>query len=351
MNLTTMALLVALNGAPAEETPARDPPACECGEGSSRQLGGHTFLFPILQQSAFVASYVGIREGVAVYDVPELPIGRLGSRDVSLTGYQQTLDLGLRLTRWLGLWGQARGTLSTGLTVGSFVSDGANFRAAGDGGLVLRLLHIEASGTQLSLRAGAGYAEGRELSLLPLLTSIIDTPGATLESILSGDLGKLLVTPFSERSVSAGLHHAQALGGSFVSLQASASARRIWRTQRPFDTVVGDRVDQGTTATLFDVAAALTFDFKPLGVPVALMGEYLFIGGQQTEVALERTDLRTHSAALGLYYSGRPNLQLGLGGVTVLGAAPRIGRDADGRPAKSGEPRLAYAQLILRYVW
>lgn len=353
MNLTTIALLLSLNAAPAETVAAQEQPACEpCGGGGrSRQLGGHTFLFPMLQQSAFVSSYVGIREGVAVYDVPALPIGRLGTQDVSLAGYQQMLDLGLQLTHWLGLWGEARGTLYSGLTVGSFMSDGATFQASGDGGVVVRLLHFESSGTQLSLRAGGGYERGRELTLLPLLTAIVDTPGVTLESILRGSLGELLVVPTSEYSVNGGVFLAQALGGSFLGLQASASATRAWRTRRPFEPIEGGRVDHATTATRINLAAALTADFKSLGVPLALMGEYLFTAGYQSEVALARTDLRTSSVGLGLYYSGRPNLQLGLGGVAVLDSEPRIGRDADGNPAKSGEPTLTYGQLILRYIW
>ncbi|PTL82576.1 hypothetical protein [Vitiosangium sp. GDMCC 1.1324] len=351
MNLTAIALLLALNVAPAESAAAREPPACECGQGRSHQLGGHNFLFPMLQQSAFVSSYVGLRSGAAVYDVPDLPIGRLGTVDVSLTGYQQTLDLGVRLTRWLGLWGQARGTLYAGLTVGSFLSDGANFQAGGDGGLVVRLLHLDSSGTQLSLRGGGGYQQGRELSLFTLVTSILDTPGATLEDILRGRLGELVTVPTSEYSANGGLFLAQALGGSVMGFQASASATRIWRSRRPFDSVLGDRVDQYSTSTRVDLAAALSADFKPLGVPLALMGEYLFTAGYQSEVALARTNLNTSSVGLGLYYSGRPNLQFGLGGVAVLHAESRIGRDSDGNPAKSGRPTLYYGQLILRYIW
>lgn len=352
MSLTAIMLLLSLSAAPTETASTEEHPVCEqCGGGRSRQLGGHTFLFPMLQRNAFVASYVGSTGGVAWYDVPDLPIGLLGTQDVSLVGYQQTLDLGVRLTPWLGLWGEARGTLYTGLTVGSFVSDGANFRAGGVGGAVVRLLHLESSGTQLSLRAGGGYEGGTELALLPLLNAIVDTPGVTLVSILRGNLGELLTVKITESSVNGGLFFAQALGGSFLGLQASASAAHLWRTRKPFDPTVDARVDQQTTAFRFNLAAALTADFKSLGVPLALMGEYLFTAGSQSEVELARTDLRSSSVALGLYYTGRRNLQLGLGGVAVLAAEPRIGRDAEGNPAKSGEPNFYYGQFVLRYIW
>ena len=81
------------------------------------------------------------------------------------------------------------------------------------------------------------------------------------------------------------------------------------------------------------------------------MGEYLFTAGHQQEVELARTDLNTSSVALGLYYTGRRNLQLGLVGATVLHAEPRIGVDAEGNPAKSGRPMLNTGQLVLRYIW
>lgn len=352
MTLTAIVVMLALNGAPAETAAAQEHPECEqcSGGGRSRRLGGHDFLFPLFQQSAFVSSYVGLRSGVVSYDVPDLPIGSLGLQDVSLVGYQQTLDLGMRLTRWLGLWGEARGILYSGLTVGSYISDGASFQAAGDGGVVVRVLHLESSGTQLSLRAGGGYQGGRDLTLLPLLNAIVDTPGVTLVSILRGDLGELLVVPTSQYSVNGGLYFAQAFG-PVVGLQASASATHIWRTRKPFVPSERARVDQDTTAIRFNFAAALAADFQSFGVPLALMGEYLFTAGHQTEVELARTDLNTSSVGLGLYYTGRRNLQLGLAAAAVLHSEPRIGVDPDGNPAKSGRPRLNTAQLVLRYIW
>src|SRR6218665_1778488 len=207
MHLTTLALLLALSAEPAEPADTQERAAGEGDEGGcSRQIGGATFLLPILQQQSFVSTYVGIREGVAVYHVPDLSIGILGPQDVSLAGYQQTLDLGLRLTRWLGLWGEARGTIFTGLTLSSLLVGGGSFVASGEGGLVLRLLHFESSGTQLSLRAGGGYERGRALTLLPLLSAIVDTPGVTLRSILDGNLREFLLVPLPHPSLHPPLH-------------------------------------------------------------------------------------------------------------------------------------------------
>jgi hypothetical protein len=40
--------------------------------------------------------------------VPDLPVGRFGTRNITLSGIQQSLDLGLRLTDWLGVFGFGR---------------------------------------------------------------------------------------------------------------------------------------------------------------------------------------------------------------------------------------------------
>ena len=72
MTLTTLSLVLVLSAAPAEGAPTAErtntseAPACD--EARSRMLGGHTFLFPILQSSALITTHVGIREGLARYD-------------------------------------------------------------------------------------------------------------------------------------------------------------------------------------------------------------------------------------------------------------------------------------------
>jgi hypothetical protein len=52
-----------------------------------------------------------------------------------------------------------------------------------------------------------------------------------------------------------------------------------------------------------------------------------------------------------VYYVGRPNLQLGVGGVVTLSAEPRPGVAAEGDSDLSGDPTLTYVDLILRYIW
>ncbi|MFP2912334.1 hypothetical protein ACLESD_46390 [Pyxidicoccus sp. 3LFB2] len=354
MTPTALTLLLLLNSAPAEgaasaeRNPVAEAPACHTD--NARQLGGHTFLFPMLQQSAFVTTNAGLREGIARYDVPDLPIGVLGTTDVLLTGVQQTLDLGIAFTDWLGVAGFARGTLITGANARSLLVDGASVELLGQAGAVLRVWRNEPTGTQVSVRANFGYQDGSEVTVLPFLSSILASPGSSLEEVLLGRLGQFILVPGTETSVNGGAFLAQALGRTF-SLQASANGEYAWRERRPFNSELGDRFTQKTHAARLNLTAALTADFAPLGVPVALMGEYLFTTGEESQVLLPDRTLGASTVALGVYYSGRPNLQLGVGAVRTLNAAPRLGLSGEGSSAESGDPSLSYGQFILRYIW
>jgi hypothetical protein len=355
MTPTTLGLLLLLGAAPAgsappaERTTVAEAPACHCDD-HARQLHGHTFLFPILQSTAFVTTHLGLREGIARYDVPDLPIGTLGRTDVLLTGLQQTLDLGLGITDWLGLEGFARATIVTGANSRSLAINGGSVNLAGEAGAIVRVWRNENSGTQISARANFGYDKGSEITVLPLVSGILNNPLLTLEDVVQGNLRQLIRVPNSETSVNGGGYLAQAFSRTF-SLQASARAEYGWREREPFDLVAGGRITEKTHAFRVNLAAALAADFAPHGVPVALLGEYLFTTGRETDVDLPDMTLSTSTLALGVYYSGRPNLQVGLGVVDVLNATRRRGLGAEGQTLESGNPTLTSGQFILRYIW
>ncbi|RYZ36583.1 MAG: hypothetical protein EOO71_31240 [Myxococcaceae bacterium] len=323
----------------------------ECRPLRDRQLNGHTFQLPILQQSALVTTHVGLREGLARYDVPDVPFGENGRRDVLLVGVQQTLDLGLRLTDWLALSGFARGTIVLGTDAPSLVAQGGTLDLVGQAGLVVRLLRNDTSGTQISLRASGGIDRGKDLTLLPFARAIVDDPLPTLEDVVTGEVAQYLLEPSSEKIANGGVYLAQALGQSF-SLQASGAAEYAWQKRTPFNTLAGARLEQTTYAVRVTLAAALTADLHPrLGIPIAVMGEYLFLTGRQTSVLFPDRTLNSSTLALGVYYSGRPHLQLGVGAVTTLKAEPRRGLGPRGMTQESGEPTLSYGQFILRYIF
>jgi hypothetical protein len=343
MTLTTLSLVLVLSASPSEGSPA-------CDTAHSRQMDGHTFLLPILQQSALITTHVGIREGLAHYDVPDLPVGSLGPRDISLVGLQQILDLGFRINDWVGLSGFARGAAVAGNNRRSLLYRTVEYELEGQLGVAVRLLR-EGPGTQVTARAHVGFDRGKEITVFPLLSGIVNNPLLTLRDVLDGDLGEFMLVPTSEKDVSAGVFWAQALGPLF-SLQASGVFEYGWRNREPYDPAVGERIDLKSQELRVALAAALAADLGPRGIPVALMGEYLFITGEENpENDRPSRTLSSSTIALGAYYTGRANLQLGVGLVSTLDAEPLRGVGEEGEELESGNPRLSYAQLILRYIW
>ena len=348
MNRTLLSSLVALS------LVLLTPDArAQVGGGSNpgdRILREHTLLFPVLQQSAVVSTHVGIREGLARFQADALPLAELGPRDVRLTGLHQTLDLSLRFTPWLALYLAGDGQAIIGSNGITLLRRGAAYDVSGDGGLAFRVLRNEASGTQLTLRGFFGLSKGRNITVLPLLQSVVNQPGRTLTQIAAGDLGDLLIVPSKEHSFGLGAYLAQTFGPAF-SLQASVTARRTVRTERPFDVLLGTEVDDDLFTFRLQNAVAATYDFAAHSVPIALMGEYRFDVGNRHGAALLSDSIASSTVALGIYYSGRPNLQLGASAVRALNGDPLQGTDPQGQPAESESPKLSYGELILRYVW
>lgn len=353
MKKTLLSLGIALFLGASPSTASADDTRADCEErcgAKSRRLKEHTFLFPMLQQSAFITTYFGIREGVARYNVPDVPVSDLRPFDVKLTGLQQTLDLSLKLTDWLAIAGFGRASIITGTTPSGLLSSGATLDLVGQIGGVARLIHSENSGTQLSVRANFGYDRGRQITLLPFVNAILQTPLITVDEIINGQIGQLLFVPNRETTLNGGFFVAQSFGPMF-SLQGSASAEYAWKNQRPFDLTLGHRFDQKTHAVRVFLAVAVDVDFYPkFHIPLAAMGEFAFRTGRETRVVLNDRTLSDSTVGLGIYYSGRSNLQVGIGGTVTLNGDPYLAQDSDGSQ-QTGKPTLSYGQLILRYIW
>ena len=184
----------------------------------------------------------------------------------------------------------------------------------------------------------------------PLIESLVEAPGRTLESVATGNLRELLQVPVHERGAGVGLYLAQAFTRGFA-LQASISGTATWRTEEPFLASAGERLDRDSRTIQGALAVALTYDFNAHRVPIALMGEYLIHVGERTGTTFLADDIRIHTASLGVYYSGERHLQLGLTAAGRIRSDPLLGFDADGEPASSEPLDLGYAQLSFRYWW
>jgi hypothetical protein len=194
------------------------------------------------------------------------------------------------------------------------------------------------------------------VTVLPLVQALTTMTGQTLDTILNGNIGKLILVPTAESSVAGSLILAQALT-RHVGLLATAQVGNTRKTKSPFDPGTGMAVDTTTSELQVVGALALTIDGSPAGFPLAIMGEYKVQHANEkspssTEPGAEVSESQvSHFAGGGLYYSGRRDLQLGVGMVLQAAMKQLEGVDAAGQPALSGSPSLFMGQFILRYVW
>lgn len=306
----------------------------------NRSVGKHSFIFPALVDSAFVATYVGLRLHVASFDMKNLPTD-FGKLDLSAIHVAEGLDVGFRIVDILGIWATFGARTFVATNAKSLVYEGATFDYGGNAGAILRLLRSEATGTQLSLRGSFGLSKG-QLSSLAGLFPTTETDVAIADTLNS----QLLRTPIHETNFGGSLAVAQSLSPMF-GLQAAVGLGWASTTIEPYDVDAGRRIERHRRGLTYNAGIAASCDFMALHFPLALMVEYRLSRQTSSPGALMTDDLSNVSGLFGgVYYSGRPNLQLGVGGGLNLGLAPGVTRFG-----KSDAPSLALGQFILRYVW
>ena len=316
-------------------------PAKKDEDGVERTLGNHVFIFPTEVTSSVVTTYVGLRLRLGSNSVSNLPTA-VGTTTIEAVTFAQGLDLGVKLTDWLGVFVTGGVNTLVGTNLRALTYAGATYEMGGSGGAVLRLLRIDRTGTQLSLRAQGSYAKGQVSTLFPLF----DRPIASLVDALHGDLGESIRTPTTRVSGTGAFAFTQGFG-KFFGLQASA-ALGVGRVElEPYDRVARVRTTQTESELTYAFGAAPSFDFNAFSIPIAVMPEYVLARQAHTaEIRGAGTFDTQHTLALGVYYSGRVNLQIGLIGKVVLGT-----NGLTTAQGTSDSPRTTFGELILRYVW
>ncbi len=334
----------------AEDEAAAKPPASQCPYGEGRQLGGHTFQTPTLADFALPIGYLGLRAGGDVERVPDLPFGILGKLTLHSAQLAESVDLSVRVHDRVAIFGSLAGLGSTGLSVRDIAIRGTNVSWGGGVGALVKLLELQ--GTVLSVRGALGGSSGVLANLLALIDALASAPRSTLEELLAGNLGELLLTPFSRFNYGASVALAQALGSSF-SLQASLGVNGDSLSLDLFDLGPSARRQTHITTIAVPLALALTADLKPsIRVPIAVMLEYQInprhISNDNTGEANWRS---RNTAALGLYFSGRRDVQAGVSAFALVDSDPIQGRAVGGGSAPSGTPQSYGGQIILRTFW
>jgi hypothetical protein len=332
--------------APAAAASAAEPPA----DWDDRTMKGHTFLYPILQEGAFNTMHFGIRQGFAYASFPNVPLGSLGSVGLSASGVIENFDLGVKILPWLGVYGTAEGQVALGTNIDSLLLAGGNFSFSGNAGLVLRIARIESTGTELTARAFGGGGTGRDASIVGLVDALFSAGGkAAFGDVLNGNLGRFLLTPTGNNTFGGSVHAAQAIG-KYFGAQAAVEGDSTRQSVSPFNPATNANVSQTTSIGTFKTTVGVDVDGAPGGVPLGAMAEYELEYDAASGAGTSASTL-SHFVGVGLYYTARRNLVLGLGGKTQLNPPPLTTENARQQPVQSGSPTLLYGQFILRYVW
>jgi hypothetical protein len=335
--------------APSQPEPSRAAAAAELPEdpadvnSGAQQLGGHRFIIPASFPTSFVDTYFGIRLAAEYYEAPDLPTS-VGTFTPSTLGSATTLDFGLRILDWVGAFARGRFAELVGSNIPGLIFSGAGFQAGGELGGIVRLLRLEKTATQVSFRLSGAYTYGMTISVLPLVTQPI-VP--TVRTVIEGDLSQLIRTPLEEWEVHGDLAAAQALT-KFFSLQAYLGGGIGGARIEPWDVRARGRVSPSDTGGSFNGAVAFEADASPIKVPLAVLAEYALNRRASALNLLPVTSIDfLQTVSLGLYYTGRRNLQLGaLGGAAV--GLPRLTSDNGGL---SSSPRTWLGELVLLYIW
>ncbi len=331
----------------------------------NRMLAGHTFLYPVLHAGPFVTTYFGIDNGVYEENVPAVPIPGSRTTDLSLIGVTSTADLGIKLTDWLGIEAQGRALALFGVNGESLIYAGGQINSGGFLAPIVRIARIESTGTQISARAQMGWLDGTSLQVPRLLvlarTAIAGAANNTSDpsaaarqigaGILNGGFPRVILAGADTFGLNASIEAAQALGEMF-GLQAALTLQRRVLGMRFNDPTAGDFRESATRYDLdFDFSAE--WDGTRLHVPIAAIIEYELNGrlGGTGNVVLESEASKTHTLGAGVYYSGRPNLQVGVFAATVRNLRRIAGVTVAGTPGFSDTPNAQYAEMVIRYVW
>ncbi len=337
-------------GAAAEELDAGVEP--EPAWGSERVLGGHLFEYPTLTESAFLSSSLNFQTLITYNTTRTVPVGGVDITSVQQASPLLNIQLTLHVADPVSVFFDLTGGFASGITAASLVLKGESISDALRGGAIVRLLRDERTANQVAVLGSFRYTSGTAINLQGLVDILQGNSGIMIGDIISGAYGGILVTPFSSYNgqVSAAWAHAFA---RWLSLQTSLGLAVAVITSDPFDVTTLSRLGESQVNTTPTAAVALTFDANSFHVPVALQLEYklgiTWVSADATTTAPSTSTSSFNNAFdLGIFYSGRPDLQAGMVFAAFLGSPP-LGAFGPGNPH---DVQNAFGTaLTMRYVW
>lgn len=347
-----LAILLALAALAA---PARAR-ADDAPETRRRTLRGHVFPRPVTDDSAFLATTAGFRQGVLLVSAGKVNAYN-GRRPYRRAAALESLDTTIAITDWFGV--AATGDLQAVVAASEVALYSGPSEIAGGLklGPVVRALHVARSGTQVTLRpyhrtTVGTYADPS--AVFPLLRDrladeITNEPGTRDEVVtrlvaLEADLFRSATTPIRQTGFGASVHVAQGLAPA-LGLQLSYGLERSAFTASPYDLASLERRSFRVRTLTHRVTFAVTLDGSPYGVPFALGLEGVVVAGHLSAEGVPSTALDTTVLlGPGLHYTGSRTAQIGVFVATELGVSAYL------TPyGRTEAPSVHYAQFAFRH--
>jgi hypothetical protein len=344
------------------------------GWGSTRVLGGHSFLLGTFVPSGLINSHLGIRAGLEYHQVPgyvQLPslvTTRPQEVELQTINVAETLDFAVRLHDHIAIFGDGYGKARIGANINTLLGTGADYTYGGRLGVLVKLFSY--ASFQASVSGQAGYYTGQSAGIMSLFQDLNIIAREAVEQVQANPVVDIdsaverlntafrtatadLLTPFEGLTYGVSLNITQAIG-RYVGLQGSFGYYAESATYRPtrYDVASGGPVMQEHTVSTQrpSFGIAVDFDAQPAGVPLALLVEYRATPTSVTDTQdVKQLDVSSleHLVALGLFYSGRTDLQLGVTTYTVYDQLPTLNANA----MHSGKSLDLALQLVFRYYW
>ena len=335
---------------------------------AARTINGTTFVLPALADSAFVLTEFGFRQGINYQQIPDFPVSSLVRLNLSWVQFEERVDLGLRLTPWLGLYAEGVGSAALGPDTGSLLFEGGGLDFGGKGGVVVRVYRNDRTRSQVAVRAYAGGDEGRTLDIPDFLEAFgvraaNDLSGpvqsATSAKQLAAEIQNgafaLAETNYSNivfyrtSTVRAGIsvHYAQALIGP-LTLQVSANLERSRSRQTPYRPVTQEFETLSSTNTAVTFDAVVSASLNRWLIPIGLSAEYASL---TTAISVDQAgthDATTQFVGAGIWYTGRRGVEIGALAFTQRDLQPVHGY---GTTEVSGKPVGYSGSLVFRALW
>lgn len=299
-------------------------------EMDQRTQKHHAFIAPFLSDSALVTSHFEFRQGAAILSVPSFTDPRYEDTtyDLMMIGAGQSIDVGVRFLWFLGAYAHVDGVAALGANAESALYTGASAALDWEAGGHAMLFRSKKLGMQISLRAKVLGRQSTAVAPGPLVDAFIADPVDTVEELGDGELVNYLVSSQSNIWGGGSLNFAQAFNRMF-SVQGSFEVSGGAQTFKSFD---GSDVQTSVTALQLGAGLTGTLDGWPW-FPVAAQVEYRW------DELLAMTDdadaIDTHRLGGGLFYSGHPDLVLGVVANGVL-------------PSEEVGPQYVQAQLVMK---